>query len=177
MIDWGVHYLDLVMYCLNDPKPLTVSGETFCKLGKNMEGYVYRDMWAGPPKYDGVYDVDDSVTALVRTEGPVFTVHGAWAQNIDENEQFIDFMGDKGGIRLTYGGEFTLYTTEHGALVKYVPEAKTRNMFETEINSFVRCIRTGEKLPSHIDTAVLTSRIMQAIYDSAATHREVVLET
>ena len=30
-----------------------------------------------PPKYDGVYDVDDSVTALVRTEGPVFTVHGA----------------------------------------------------------------------------------------------------
>ena len=90
LIDWGVHYLDLVMYCLNDPKPLTVSGETFCKLGKNMEGYVYRDMWAGPPKYDGVYDVDDSVTALVRTEGPVFTVHGAWAQNIDENEQFID---------------------------------------------------------------------------------------
>ena len=177
LIDWGVHYLDLVMYCLNDPKPLTVSGETFCKLGKNMEGYVYRDMWAGPPKYDGVYDVDDSVTALVRTEGPVFTVHGAWAQNIDENEQFIDFMGDKGGIRLTYGGEFTLYTTEHGALVKYVPEAKTRNMFETEINSFVRCIRTGEKLPSHIDTAVLTSRIMQAIYDSAATHREVVLES
>jgi len=41
----------------------------------------------------------------------------------------------------------------------------------------VRCIRTGEKLPSHIDTAVLTSRIMQAIYDSAATHREVVLES
>ena len=33
LIDWGVHYLDLVMYCLNDPKPLTVSGETFCKLG------------------------------------------------------------------------------------------------------------------------------------------------
>lgn len=27
LIDWGVHYLDLVMYCLNDPKPLTVSGE------------------------------------------------------------------------------------------------------------------------------------------------------
>ncbi len=49
LIDWGVHYLDLVMYCLNDPKPLTVSGETFCKLGKDMEGYVYRDMWAGPP--------------------------------------------------------------------------------------------------------------------------------
>lgn len=175
LIDWGVHYLDLVMYCLNDPKPLTVSGETFCKLGKDMEGYVYRDMWAGPPQYDGVYDVDDSVTALIRTEGPVFTVTGAWAQNIDEDDKYIDFMGDKGGIRLQYGGDFTLYTVEHGALVKYTPELQTKNMFETEINSFVRCVRTGEKLPSHIDTAVLTSQIMQAIYDSAETHREVVL--
>lgn len=47
-----------------------------------MEGYVYRNMWAGPPKYDGVYDVDDSVTALVRTEmTPVFTVHGAGAEH------------------------------------------------------------------------------------------------
>ena len=177
LIDWGVHYLDIVMYCCGDPKAVTVSGETFSKLGRDIKGYTYRKMWAGPPKLDGVFDVEESVTGLVRTEGPVITLNGAWAQNIDEDEQFVDFMGDKGGIRLTYGGEFTLYTTEHGALVKYVPEVKTRNMFETEINSFVRCIRTGEKLPSHIDTAVLTSRIMQAIYDSAATHRVVVLES
>ena len=175
LIDWGVHFLDLTMYCLNDPKPVTVSGEIFCKLGKDMENYAYRDMWAGPPILDGTYDVDDSMTALIRTEGPVFTVHGAWAQNIDQNEMFIDFMGDKGGIRLQYGKDFTLYTVENGAFVSYVPEGKSRNMFETEINSFVRCIRTGEKLPSHIDNAVITSRIMQAIYDSAETHREIVL--
>ena len=175
LIDWGVHFLDLVMYCLNDPEPLTVSGEIFCKLGKDMEGYTYRDMWAGPPMLDGTYDVDDSITALVRTTGPVFTVHGAWAQDIDRNEMYVDFMGDKGGIRLQYGGDFTVYTVENGAFVSYVPEGKNRPMFETEINSFVRCIRTGEKLPSHIDNAVITSRIMQAIYDSAETHREIVL--
>lgn len=175
LIDWGVHFLDLVMYCLNDPKPLTVSGETFCKLGKNIEGYTYRDMWAGPPVMDGTYDVEDSVTALVRTEGPVFTVHGAWAQNIDKNEMIVDFMGDKGGIRLQYGGDFTLYTVEHGALVQYVPEGKSTPMFENEINAFVNCVQTGEKICSHIDTAVITSRIMQAIYDSAETHREIVL--
>ncbi|MBQ5363119.1 MAG: Gfo/Idh/MocA family oxidoreductase, partial [Clostridia bacterium] len=27
LIDWGVHYLDIVMYCTGDPKPLTVSGK------------------------------------------------------------------------------------------------------------------------------------------------------
>lgn len=175
LIDWGVHFLDLVMYCMDDPRPVTVSGETFCRLGKDIEGYTYKDMWAGPPDPAGVYDVEDSVTALIRTDGPVLTLHGAWAQNIGENEMLVDFMGDKGGIRLQYGGDFTLYTAEHGALVSYVPEGKSRPMFENEINAFVRCVRTGEKLPSHIDTAVITSRIMQAIYDSAQIHREIAL--
>lgn len=175
LVDWGVHFLDLVMYCLGDPKPLTVSGETFCRLGKDIEGYAYRDMWAGPPVKDGIYDVEDSVTALIRTDGPVFTVHGAWAQNIDEDEMFIDFMGDKGGIRLKYGSDFTLYTVEHGAFIKVVPEGKNGKMFEHEINAFIDCIQTGEKLPSHIDTAVITAKIMQAIYDSAKEHREIVL--
>lgn len=174
LIDWGVHFLDLVMYCLGDPKPLTVSGEIFCRLGKNIENYIYRNMWAGPPVRDGIYDVEDSMAALIRTDGPVFTVHGAWAQNIDENEMFIDFMGDKGGIRLQYGGDFTLYTVEHGAFVKFVPEGNSGAMFENEINAFVRCVRTGEKLQSHIDTAILTARMIQAIYDSATQHREIV---
>lgn len=175
LVDWGVHFLDLTMYCLGDPKPLTVSGETFCKLGKNIPEYTYRDMWAGPPILDGTYDVEDSVTALVRTEGPTFTVHGAWAQNIGTEEMFVDFMGDKGGIRLQYGGDFTFYSAEYGALTSYTPEAKSRNAFENEINAFVNCVRSGEKIASHIDKAVITAQIMQGIYDSAAQHREVVL--
>ena len=129
LIDWGVHYLDIVMYCCGDPTVHTVTGEAFCKLGKDMENYVYKDMWAGPPKYDGVYDVDDSVTGMIRTSGPVITLNGAWAQNIGVAEQYIDFMGDK----------------------------------------------TGKKLPSHIDTVIVTAQMMQAIYDSSEQHREVVL--
>ena len=154
----------------------TVTGETFCKLGKDMKNYVYTDMWAGPPKYDGVYDVDDSVTALIRTEGPVITVNGAWAQNIGESEQYIDFMGDKGGIRLHYGKDFDVYTTEDGALVKYTPQFQMRDHFQNEIDAFLRCIKTGEKLPSHIDTVIVTAEMMQAIYDSAEQHKEIALQ-
>ena len=176
LIDWGVHFLDLVMYCCGDPKPLTVSGEVFSKLGVNMKDYAFLDMWAGPPKYDGVYDVDDSITAMVRTEGPIITVHGAWAQNIGENEMYVDFMGTEAGIRLQYGKDFKVYTAENGALVDYTPKFKATDMFQNEIDAFIDCIKTGKKLPSHIDTVIITARIMQAIYDSAAAHREIVLE-
>lgn len=163
------------MYCLGDPKPLTVSGETFCKLGKDIENYAYRGMWAGPPVKDGIYNVEDSVTALIRTEGPVFTLHGAWAQNIDENEMYVDFMGTKGGIRLQYGKDFTLYTVENDAFVQYSPEAKATSMFENEINAFIQCIQSGEKLSSHVDIVIVSAQILQAIYDSASRHQEITL--
>ena len=176
LIDWGVHYLDIVMYCCGDPTPLTVSGEAFCKLGKDMPAYAYRDMWAENTKnLNGTYDVDDSVVGIIRTEGPVISFHGAWAQNIGESETYIDFMGDKGGIRLTYGKDFKVYTTQHGALVEYKPEFKSTNHFDNELRAFVDCVRSGEKLPSHIDTVAITARIMQAIYDSSDAHKEIAL--
>jgi len=175
LIDWGVHYLDIVMYCCGDPKVNTVSGEVFSKLGQDIKNYAYKNMWAGPPKPDGIYDVDDSMTAMIRTAGPTITVHGAWAQNIGVNEQYIDFIGDKAGIRLRYGSDFTIFTAEHGALVEYVPEYNSRDHFQNEIDAFVRCVNTGEKLASHIDTVIITAQMMQAIYDSAAQHREIPL--
>ena len=52
---------------------------------------------------------------------------------------------------------------------------KTNNHFENEIDAYLRCIRTGEKLPSHIDTVIITAKIMQAIYDSSDEHREIRL--
>lgn len=175
LIDWGVHYLDIVMYCLGDPKPVTVSGETFCKLGKDIKNYTCTSMWAGPRKEDGIYDVDDSISALVRTDGPVITVHGAWAQNIGDEDKYIDFMGDKAGIRLIYGGGFTLFGAEDNALTKTTYSFETTNMFQNEIDEFLDCIKNNRKLPSHIDTAIITARLMQGIYDSSEKHREIEL--
>ena len=43
------------------------------------------------------------------------------------------------------------------------------------IFAFLCCIKTGEKLSSHIDTNIITAKMMQAIYDSADAHREIIL--
>ena len=175
LIDWGVHFLDIVMYCCSDPLPKTVSAETFSKIGGNIKEYTYEKMWAGPPKLDGVCDVETGVTGLIRTDGPTITLNGAWAQNIGEKEMFIDFLGDKGGIRLQYGADFKLYSTKDGMLTTTTAKYPTNNHFENEINAFIDCIRSGEKLPSHIETNILTSKMMQAIYDSAESHKEISL--
>lgn len=176
LIDWGVHYLDIVMFCCGDPRPRTVSGQAFCKLGRDIDNYTYVNMWAGPHIPGGVYDVDDAVTALIRTDGPVITLNGAWAQNIGVAETYIDFLGDRAGIRLQYGGNYTLYTARDGMLQTITPSFKTGDMFQREIDEFVACVTSGEKLPSHIDTVILTAQMMQAIYDSSDRKQEINLQ-
>ena len=174
LIDWGVHYLDIVMYCTGDPAPRTVSAEAFCKLGKDIANYNYTYMWAENTRdVNGTYDVDDSVVGIIRTEGPTITFNGAWAQNIGENEQYIDFMGTKGGIRLYYGKHFEMWGTKDGMLTKSTFEYNSRNHFQTEINAFINCVKTGERAPSHIDTNIITAKILQGVYDSSEAHREI----
>ncbi len=181
LIDWGVHFFDIVMFCCGDPEIKTVTAETFSKLGSDIEGYTYVDMWAGPPKKDGNFDVEDSVTGMIRTGGPTITFNGAWAQNIGEEEMYIDFIGDKGGIRMKYGGpntfyKFTVYSTKDGMLTDTTPEFSVRSHFNNEIDAFVDCVNSGEKLPSHINTNIITAKLLQAIYDSAKSHREIEVE-
>ena len=175
MIDWGVHFFDIVMYCCGDPRVKTVSAEEFSCLGKHIEEYTYTDMWAGPEIKDGIYDVEEGITGMIRTVGPIITFNGAWAQNIGEREMFIDFIGTKGGIRLQYGSDFTLYSTKNGMLTKTLFQMNMPNMFQEEINAFVDCVESGKKLVSHIDTNIITAEMMDAIYRSAEEHREVSL--
>lgn len=175
LIDWGVHFLDLIMYCINQPKVKTVSAETYSILGREMEGYTYTSMWAGPPDYKGTYDVEEYVTGLIRTEGPSITMNGAWAQNIFEEAMFVEFMGSKGGIKLNYGGGFTIYGTKNGMLTETKIAQKKNNMYDDEIRDFLLKAPQGIKTKANIDNAIITSRLMDQIYQSAAEHRELVV--
>ncbi len=173
LIDWGVHFLDLIFYCVGQPQIKTVSAAAYSVLGKEMEGYVYESMWAGPPKYDGVYDVDDMVTGFIRTNGPTISVNGAWAQNIDEGAMFIEFMGDKGGIKLMYGGNFTLYSTKNGMLTTTTFKYPTVNMYHAEIRDFLIKAPQGIKTKANIDKAILTSQVMDMMYESSERGEEI----
>ncbi len=177
LIDWGVHYIDLIEYCCGEPVPLTASGAAFCKLGRDIKNYVYEGMWAAKTAdMNGVYDVDDSVSGFVRTSGPIISFTGAWAQNIGVNDTFIDFMGDKGGVRLQYGGTYKIYTTKGKKLVETEPEFIINNMHHDEVIDFVKSVIKGERNRNDIDKAITTSKIMQAIYDSSEKGQEIKIK-
>lgn len=176
LIDWGVHYIDLTLYCLGDPAPLTCSGAAHCKLGKNMKDYVSVGMWAKDTSNveTGVYDVDDFVSGFIRTSGPAISFNGAWAQNIGESECFVDFMGTKAGVRMYYGGKFVMYSTLNGMLTEITPDyASTGFDYFAEIKSFVNSVITRTPNQAYIDKAIITSKILDAVYRSSDLKEEV----
>ena len=97
MIDLGVHWFDLSMFLSGNWKPTSVSAATYAKFGPRMKDYVFVDMWAEPKKIEGVCDVEDYSTGLVRFEGGCTMVFDiVWAANAPD-QQYIEIMGDKGG--------------------------------------------------------------------------------
>jgi predicted dehydrogenase len=174
LIDWGIHFLDLILY-ITGVKIRSVSASTYNKLGRDISAYVYKDMWAGPPVPGGVCDVDDMVTGFIRTSGASISFNGAWAQNIDEKEMFVDFMGDKGGIRLQYGQGFTFYTAQDGVLQSLKPDYYIPDMYQREDQRFIEAVRQGIKTRSHIGAVLESARLLDAIYESAEKEAEIRL--
>ena len=137
-----------------------------------MKSYKYKDMWAEDTKNieSGVNDVDDFISGYVRTDKASISFNGAWAQNITPPEMFIDILGDKGGVRLNYGGDFTFFSGE--TLEDYKPELAENNMYLDEDKAFLEAIDSGIKNKGHIDNILETMRLLEVLYKSSDDKRE-----
>ncbi len=174
LIDWGVHFLDLILYILGSPELKTLTCNAYNEMAKDMKSYNYHSMWAENTKdLDGTNDVDDMVTGFIRTSGASISFNGAWAQNIDKDEKFIDFMGDKGGARLAYCGKFTYYKGD--TLETVEPDYDIPNMYLCEDRAFHEACASGEKNRSHIDNILNSMRLLDTLYVSAERGEEIKL--
>lgn len=175
LIDWGVHFLDLILYVLGGAKLKTVSCEQYCEMAKDMRSYKYRDMWAEDTANieSGTNDVEDFISGFVRTDKANISFNGTWAQNIDKDDMFIDFMGDKGGIRLSYGGKFTYTSGE--TLQTVTPEYDIPDMYGEEDKAFVKAMQTGKHNKANIENILESAKLLDALYASADAHKEIAL--
>jgi predicted dehydrogenase len=174
LIDWGIHLLDLILFVLGGATISNVTCDTFCEMARDMKSYRYNRMWAEDTKdvENGVNDVDDPVSGYVRTDKAAISFNGAWAENINaENSMFVDFMGDKGGARLTYGGQFSFFDGE--TLETSVSDHEIPNMYLCEDEDFILSTKTGEKNRNHIDNILESMKLLDALYASAQQKSEV----
>lgn len=116
LIDLGVHLIDLSLHLMGQPKVVAVSGKAYSKFGVKMEGYTYESMWAGPPNYDGVFDVDDHATALITFDtGATLDLQVSWACNLPTGtlpDSMMAVLGDNGGLSFELFGDHLVLRNE-----------------------------------------------------------------
>lgn len=175
LIDWGVHFLDLILYILGGAKLKNVTCDAYSEIAKDMKAYKYKYMWAEDTAdvENGTNDVDDFITGHIRTDKASISFNGAWAQNINQNEMFIDFMGDKCGARLSYGGKFTVYKAD--TLETVNPEYDIPDMYLREDMAFIESFKTGVKDRNNIENILESAKLLDTLYQSAEKKGEIVL--
>ena len=175
LIDWGIHYLDLILYILNAPKLKTCTCDAYNEMAKDMKSYKYNYMWAEDTKdvENGVNDVDDFITGHIRTDKASISFNGAWAQNIAIGDTYIDFLGDKGGARLSYGGKFQFFDGQ--TLETIAPEYDIPNMYYLEDKAFLTDMKLGIKNKNNIDNVLDSMLLLDRLYKSAELGEEIKL--
>ncbi|MBO5879157.1 MAG: Gfo/Idh/MocA family oxidoreductase [Clostridia bacterium] len=173
LIDWGIHFLDLALYAIGGAKLKNVTCDTYCELAKDMKAYKYKEMWAEDTAdiENGTNDVDDFVTGYVRTDKASISFTGAWAQNVDVPEMYVDFLGDKAGVRLAYGDHFTMWSGE--TLEGAVDTTEIPNMYYCEDKAFIESVNSGVKDKNNIVNILESAKLLDALYESSAKKAEV----
>lgn len=173
LIDWGVHFLDLILYIMGGAKLESVTCDAYSEMAKDMKEYKYTSMWAEDTAdiENGTNDVDDLISGHIRTDKASISFNGAWAQNIKHDDMFIDFMGDKGGARLTYGHKFEFFDGKTLELVE--PKYDIPDMYLKEDNAFIDSVNSGIKDRNNIENILESAKLLDYLYKSAEAKKEI----
>lgn len=167
LIDLAVHFLDLSCWVSNLWKPTRVSAKTYSKFGSKMRDYHYISMWAGPPNYDGTFDVDDYAAGFIRFGSKAtLSFEIAWACNAEE-ESYIELLGDKGGVKI--GTEKTILRTEVDNMIADTELFfdRERNRFASQMEKFIAAIQGKGEVAATGEQGVILMEILDAIYKSS----------
>ena len=74
---------------------------------------------------------------------------------------------------MTYGGNFEFFDGDKLETVK--PEYEIPSMFRRESEAFLESVATGNKNKGNIDEVLETAKLLDALYQSSASRKEVVL--
>lgn len=172
LIDIGVHLLDLGLYLIDYPKVADVHGQVHSVFGRRMRNYIFDNMWAGPPNYDGICDVEDSAHAFIRFEnGATFDLHVSWAGNFPNPSippTLMGFFGDNGGMSFELFGDHVNLTYEKGNnVVDERIETPDTVMFRDQLLDFEKGIKARRVLGAGAREGTIVQSIVDRIYQSS----------
>ncbi len=178
LIDVGVHMLDLMIYLTGAPMPELVIG---CKYDKFKDkatdgGWPPLNTRVGE-KYKGKMEVEELAVGFVKlSNGASLIVEASWAGN-SETGLRASLMGTLAGMQMPDPENpkhpVRIFSEKNGVLMDMFPSIPQPNIFQEEINHFIKCIRENRKPITKKDEVLSVVRIIEGIYKSAETGKPV----
>jgi predicted dehydrogenase len=161
LIDIGVHVLDLTLWLMGNPKPVSVMGSSYAKFGP--------EIFKGTSQ---VYDVEDLAAGFVKLDnGASLFLESSWESHVEKEEFYTTLVGTKGGAQLD---PLKIYKDINGAPVDIIPETeKTSEGHEMAVRHFLACVKGECKCISTGEQGLHIMQILDAIYESTRTGKSV----
>ncbi len=175
MSDIGVHVIDLAMHLMGHPKPVSVSGATYRTIG-NEPGHI--GMF-GVVDHK-TYTVEDMAVGFARfANGASMNIETSFNANLDEDQFGVTLVGDKGGVsvfplkvQIEINGHLTDCTPRYvDAMPGPYPHASGGH--DSSVHGFCEAILKGKPAPIPGSEVILTQKIIDGMFTSATTGKEV----
>ena len=189
LIDIGTHALDLTLWMMDNYEPVSVTGQVFYKLG-NLQQATEGNMFG--PWDPETYEVEDSAFGMIKFKnGAAIQLEASWALNVQTSrEASTTLCGTKAGAEVYSGMSFPanklIINRGHNGMLTDEEVCGAGNVayFEgglgeepglAEARQWLDAIANdGEPLVKP-EQAFKVTQILEAIYESSATGKEVVL--
>ena len=173
-IDIGVHILDLTLWFLGHPRPVSVSGVTQNRLSK-LPG-AFSD-WGGPiPKS---WDVEEFAAAMVRFKnGATLVLEVSWLLNHKTTGEDMQMWlyGEQGGAHWPENEILTTNNKTKQHLNTQVLSGEGIEPHALECMAFAEAVAEGKPSPVPAEQSLDVITILDALYRSAAAGKEVRLK-
>ena len=173
LIDIGVHILDLTLFLMGYPKPVSATGRTWDTLGKNP------DLYNGFGDYDrSKFTVEDFAVGMIKFDnGAVVSLESSFMANgPDKFETFL--YGTKAGAKVDPyakgNAALEIYTEVDQLLLDVQPHniPNVESAHVDEVKAFVQAIIDGAPSPVPGENGLILNAIFDAIYKSSETGNE-----
>lgn len=173
MLDLGVHGLDLCLYLIDNFKPEAVSGATYTKFGNRGLG---EGGWGHSDPGKHVFDVDDFATALIKLRGgATVSLDVSWALHMETGGDFsVRVFGTEAGAVSGPTAKLCRYGKKKGEYEVVEPQGvKPIYAHANRFHNWLDSILGKDKPCVTIEQALAVQKILDAVYASSATGREV----
>lgn len=174
LIDLGVHMTDLAVWFMGNPRPVAVSGGTFCKFADSDVSDSASSNF-GDKVENGTFDVEDLAMGFIRFEnGAVLQLEFSWASNIRKEHRFVELRGDKAGLTWN-NGVAELHYEKDGKQKNKKLRSGSISGHKGNISHFIDVLE-GKADPIFVPgQGIDMIKILSTVYESARTGKEVLL--